>query len=86
MKRNHRVNTSTLPPLTPDQQPYKFQSAQLASLETRLNGQQKRIEDQENFIARLLRELHTLRVAISDMGAPLKPGRLGRQAQKGKGL
>jgi len=62
---------------------YKFQSAQIASLETRLNGQQSRIEDQERFITRLLRELHTLRVAIADMGAPLKPSRLERAARRG---
>lgn len=62
---------------------YKFQSAQIASLETRLNGQQSRIEDQERFITRLLRELHTLRVSIADMGAPLRPSRLERAARRG---
>ena len=82
MKKPRTIYGSGSSALTPEQ-PYKFQSAQIASLETRLNGQQKRIEDQENFIARLLRELHTLRVAIADMGAPLKPSRLGRVAKRG---
>lgn len=54
------------------------QNAQIAHLESRLNGQQKRIADNENFIKKILAELHLQREAIKNMGAPLRPVEAGK--------
>lgn len=92
MKRNHRVNTSTLPPLTPALPESAFsmeQQRQIDGLRATLESLERRYNDQEKFVKTLkpLRtEVLALREVIRDMGAPLRPSRLSRPAQKGKGL
>ena len=86
-------NTSPLPPLQPEScspfpRGYRVQSAQIASLEHRINEQQKRMNAQDAFIAVLKKEVHALKDAfretVTALGASLKPSPLDRPARKGK--
>ena len=91
-RRNNNAGIAPLMPRSSDTSPfpkgYQVQSAQLASLEARLNGQQKRIDDQEKFIRQLKKETRLLRALFhetpSALGAILTPSELGRPARKGK--
>ncbi len=87
MQRNKSMYDRSTPAITAEPpvwpRGHRCQSAQIASLETRINGQQRRIADQERFITALKKELHAIRETITLMGAPLKPGTLDRPARKG---
>ena|ERR1039458_4899028 len=91
-KSLHGDGVNALTPQSSDTSPfpkgYRIQSAQIAALEVRLNGQQKRIADQEKFIRQLKKETRLLRALFhetpSALGAILTPSELGRPARKGK--
>lgn len=56
MKRNHRVNTSTLPPLTPALPPSEFsmeQQRQIDGLRAALQSLEGRYNKQEKFVRTL---------------------------------
>lgn len=91
MQRKHRVNTSTLPPLTPSLPPSEFsmeQQRQIDGLRATLVSLESRYNKQEKFVKELLPlidQVRRMRSAIRDMG-PLRPSALTRPARKGAGL
>ena len=73
---------------------FRVTNAQIAALESRINGQQQRIDTQERLIARLKRETQqlrretkllrtALRQTPSAIGSPLPVSQLGRAARRG---
>ena len=89
MKHSHKRQgyaraPEKLPPLTPNlfetvevhsewEKQIAGLKAAMESQNTRMNGQQARIESQQRFTEQILAELHLQRAAIETMGAPLRP-------------
>jgi len=63
---------------------FRVQSAQIASLESRCNAQQRRLNGQELHIRFIETKLDRALAAIVEMSAPLKPSQLNRPAKRGK--
>ena len=70
--KGRRINRNPLPPLTPTIPPANEElerQSTLAIMESRLNGQQSRIADQENFFKVIKRENAALRKQVADLRA-----------------